>query len=329
MRSKLAVALVAPMVLLMGCGGSKHPQQQKIEGPVVPWVSAIPSQLAVRPPVANDCKAADLKPDGQIQFSSNGQGGAIAVLALKNHGSQACKLDGEPTVKIVHDGKPEQTDGPIARPPLIFPDTQYPLSYLKNIKPGEVAGLTITWTNWCDPAKGKARVAPKAVRVTLPNGGGDIDADYNAVPQCQDPTKGSTVGISPFESAKVASQGNWTDEPGAISASIPNQPVSGRRGEMLHFYVVFKNTSRATVRFVRCPAYVQQLVPAGQVDVRQLNCAHAKPIPPGKTEAFAMQIAVPKNAPLGGNGLFWGLDPFGAKQPEFSARATIAAGVKQ
>ena len=36
-----------------------------------------------------------------------------------------------------------------------------------------------------------------------------------------------------------------------------------------------------------------------------------------------MAIRVPKNAPLGGNGLFWALDPFGAKQPQINARATV------
>ena len=168
----------------------------------------------------------------------------------------------------------------------------------------------------------------EAVRLTLPNGG-HIDGDYNAVPQCLDPKSKSTVAVSPFETAKLPPTGSWTPESGSIVATVPNQPVSARRGETLHFVVVLTNRSRATVSFDRCPAYVQQLVPAGQVEVHTLNCAHAKPIPAGKTEAFAMEIAVPRNAPLGGNGLFWGLDPFGAKAPQISARATIEAAVKQ
>jgi hypothetical protein len=64
-------------------------------------------------------------------------------------------------------------------------------------------------------------------------------------------------------------------------------------------------------------------VPTGQVEVHELNCAAAKPIAAGKTEAFAIQIRVPKDAPIGGNGLFWGLDPFGAKQPQINARAVV------
>jgi len=105
---------------------------------------------------------------------------------------------------------------------------------------------------------------------------------------------------------------------------VIDQPVEAARGGLLHYVVVLKNTSRAPVRFDRCPSYVQQLVPAGQVEVHALNCRAAKPIAPGGSEAFAMQVRVPKNAPIGGNGLFWALDPFGAKAPQLNARATIA-----
>ena len=92
---------------------------------------------------------------------------------------------------------------------------------------------------------------------------------------------------------------------------------------MLHYVVVLKNLSKTTIRFDRCPAYVAQLVPAGQVDVHVLNCRAAKPLGPGKSEGFAMQIRVPKNAPYGPHGLFWALDPFGVKEPQLNARATI------
>jgi hypothetical protein len=225
-------------------------------------------------------------------------------------------------VKLLKDGGPRQVNAAIDRPPLIFPDTAYPLSALLAIRPGEFAGLTITWENWCDPeVPGKQRVAPSAVRITLPNGTGHLDADYNAVPTCRDAQRPSTIGVSPFETSKVKAASPWTAA--SVTASVPDQPVHAERGEMLRFVVVLKNTSRQTVRFDRCPSYVQQLVPAGQVEVHLLNCSAAKPIAPGKSEAFAMQIRVPKNAPVGGNGLFWALDPFGAKDPQLHARATV------
>ncbi|MDA0161780.1 DUF4232 domain-containing protein [Solirubrobacter ginsenosidimutans] len=326
MRSKLVIALVAPLLLMAGCGGSGKDAAPKFDGPVVPWASDQPPEFAARAPVSAPCQAADLAPHGQVDFEAYGNGGAIAVIALQNKGKQVCRLEGTPRVKLVKDGGPKQVNTALQRPPLIFPDTAYPLSDLLAIKPGEYVGVTVTWTNWCDPQiPGKTRVPPSAVRITLPNGTGHVDADYNAVPPCSDPKSPSSLGVSPFETAKVQAPQPWTS--GSVTASVPDQPVHARRGEMLRFNVVLKNTSRVPVTFDRCPSYVQQLVPMGQVDVHVLNCAAAKPIAPGRSEAFAMEIRVPKNAPVGGNGLFWALDAFGGKAPQINARATIDSGV--
>jgi hypothetical protein len=321
MRRKLAIALVAPLVFMAGCGGSKK-ADPKVDGPVVPWISSEPAELVERSPASTPCQAADLAVKGQVDFVANGQGGGIAVVALQNKGKQECRLEGRPSVRLVKSGGPEQVNAPIERPPVIFPDTAYPLSSLLALRPGEVAGLTVTWTNWCDPQiPGKKRLAPSAVRITLPNGTGHVDADYNAVPPCLDANRPSTIEVSPWETAKVKPLPPWTTA--TLTASVPNQPVRAKRGDLLRFVVVLQNKSRETVRFDRCPSYVQQLVPAGQVEVQVLNCDHAKPIAPGEREAFAMAIRVPKNAPLGGNGLFWALDPFGSKQPQLNARAVV------
>jgi hypothetical protein len=104
---------------------------------------------------------------------------------------------------------------------------------------------------------------------------------------------------------------------------VPGQPLHARRGGILRFLVVLRNASQTTARFERCPAYVQQLVPRGTVEVYALNCPAAHSIAAGKRLAFAMRVRVPKNAPLGRNGLFWELDPFGARAPQVHARVTI------
>ena len=36
-----------------------------------------------------------------------------------------------------------------------------------------------------------------------------------------------------------------------------------------------------------------------------------------------MRVRVPSDAPLGANGLFWELDPFGSRNPQLHARVTI------
>jgi hypothetical protein len=323
MRMKLVTGLVAPLVLIAGCGGSKNAGPE-FDGPVVPWTSSQPSQLAERSPAPTACRAAALAVQGQVDFEAYGNGGGIAVIALQNKGKQECRLEGTPRVRLVKSDGPQQVNNPIQRPPLIFPDTAYPLSSLLAVRPGEYAGLTVTWENWCDPQiPGKTRTPPSAVRITLPNGTGHVDADYNAVPPCSDPKSPSAIGVSPFETSKVKAAPPWTAASASIKASVPNQPVHAKRGELLHFTIVLQNTSHATVRFDQCPAYVQQLVPKGEVEVHSLNCSAAKPIAAGGREGFDMQIRVPKDAPVGGNGLFWSLDPFGAKQPQINARATV------
>src|SRR3954451_3379803 len=302
MRTKLAIALIA--VLMGGCGASKE-AAPTFDGPVVPWTSRQPSELGERTAVSAPCKAATLRVTGPVDFEAYGNGGGIAVVALQNTGKQVCRLEGSPRVTLVKDGGPKQVNTAIQRPPLIFPDTAYPVSSLLAIRPGEYAGLTLTWFNWCDPDTGSKRVAPSALRITLPNGSGHVDADFNAVPPCSDPSKPSEIGVSPFETSKVKPAPAGTAASASIKASVPNQPVRARRGEMLRFVVVLENTSHETVRFDRCPAYVQQLVPAGQVEVHVLNCAAAKAIAPRQREGFAIEIRVPKVAPAGGNGLFW------------------------
>src|SRR5690349_4391045 len=168
MRCKLAIALVVPCVLMGGCGGSKE-GAAKFDGPVVPWSSSRPPELADRAPVSTPCKAADLAVHGDFVFAAYGNGGGIAVVALQNKGKQDCRLEGRPRVRLVKDGGPRQVNKPLRRPPQIFPDTAYPLSSLLAIHPGEYAGLTVTWFNWCDPQiPGKQRTPPRAVRITLP-----------------------------------------------------------------------------------------------------------------------------------------------------------------
>jgi len=86
---------------------------------------------------------------------------------------------------------------------------------------------------------------------------------------------------------------------------------------------VLRNLDRTAVRFGRCPAHIEQLAPNGRPAVYELNCAGAHPIAPGGSEAFALELRVPKDALVGANGLFWALDPFGARAPQLTARVLV------
>jgi hypothetical protein len=321
-RASLPIALALLLVLTAGCSSDSKKQKTEAVVRAVPWTSKKPPQVAERTPAATPCRGADLRVPGQVKFVPRLQGG-IALVSIRNAGTHACRLTGRPRITFVKNGGPVQVQRPIPTTPSSFPETTYPVSTLLALRPGESGAVTITWDNWCDAVvKGKPHVPPSAVRMTLPDGRGSLDADYNAVPPCIDPNSPTTIGVSVFQPSLIpAGQRPWSTA--FLRASVPDQPVHARRGEILRFRVVLRNISRTTARFGRCPAYVQQLVPSGKVEVYDLNCAAAHPIAPGKSLAFAMQVRVPKDAPHGANGLFWELDPFGVGAPRLHARVKI------
>src|SRR3954471_10666918 len=141
MRMKSAIALVAPLVLMVACGGSKD-AAQKFDGPVVPWSSAQPAQLAERSPASTQCRAADLAIQGDVTFAPYGNGGGIAVVALQNKGKQACRLEGGPRVQFVKPGGPKQGKPGLGRPAVILPGPRFPVLGAPRNRPGEFAGLT-------------------------------------------------------------------------------------------------------------------------------------------------------------------------------------------
>ncbi len=310
-----------PLVVAAGCSSSSSKHERAVVAPAVPWIAAKPAQVAEREPVARACRAEDLEPPKQVKFVPRLRGG-VALVPLRNVSDRACRLVGRPGVVFVKDGGPVQVVKPFPTTPANFPETTYPASSLLALRPGESGDVTIAWDNWCDPVvPGQPHVPPSALRITLPAGRGSIDTDYNAVPPCIDPNSPATIGVSVFQPNLVRTGRPWTNA--FLRATVPGQPVHARRGAVLRFRVVLHNASRTTVRFDRCPAYAQQLVPRGGVEAFTLNCRAARPLAPGKSLAFAMRLRVPQSAPLGGNGLFWELDPFGARAPQVHARVTI------
>jgi Protein of unknown function (DUF4232) len=323
-RNTAPIGLLVLATLVGGCASSKHQTATtQAARPAVPWTSERPPQLAERNGTAPPCRAAGLViADKTVQFAPSGEGG-IAVVAIHNNGDRACSLSGRPTARMVKKDGPRQVQiSPAASPPT-FPYVSYPASTLRQLRPGENAGLTISWANWCDPKiLGKPHVPPSAIRITLPHGRGSLSADYNAVPGCFEPGAPSRIGAAVFQPSQVPLRTPWTHA--LVQAQIPGQPLHGRRGEILHFRVVLHNLSDFSVPFSTCPAYIQQLAPTGKTEAYRLNCAQAHPIKRGRRIAFAMQLRVPADAPTGGNGLFWLLDPFGAQAPEAIARVLIA-----
>ncbi|MGZ4257907.1 MAG: DUF4232 domain-containing protein [Gaiellaceae bacterium] len=320
MHARLWVFFVL-LVVVAGCDSGSKPAHPGVTGPAVAWTSTRPSQLAERPAASRFCHASGLALRGQVKFVLRLQGG-YAVIPVRNAGKQPCRLTGRPLVRLVKQGGPRQVQQPIAPAPSTFPEVTYPPPSLLALRPGESAAVTVSWTNWCDlKVPGKPHVPPKALRITLPAGRGHLDADYNAVPPCLDPKRSSVIGVSDFQTTPIPRGKPWSAA--LLTATVPDRPLHARRGGVLHYRVVLKNRSSTTVRFGRCPVYVEQLVPAGKIEAYLLNCGGAHAIAPGKSLAFAMEVAVPRKSLLGPNGLFWALDPFGAAAPQLNVRVVV------
>lgn len=110
---------------------------------------------------------------------------------------------------------------------------------------------------------------------------------------------------------------------GAVARREGGGPLTGTRGRVARFAVRLRNRYAAAVPFVRCPLLVEALVPAGRSEVHQLNCRAALSIPPKGARTFEMRIHVPADARVGANGLFWELDPLGARAPEVVSRLQV------
>jgi hypothetical protein len=318
-------------VIAAGCGGGNEHRKPVSVTPLVGWAdSAVPELQAPDVALAPPCRASQLraaKPGFVFQATASGGAGSVE---LRNAGDAACSLSGRPAVRFVGARRaPRQQQVELPPQGAQFPQVLRPQGWLRSIPPGGSASLSIDWRNWCVPGAGSAKrplEPPDAVRVTLPAGRGSLDVDYNAVTTCERPEDPSTIGIRPFQPPPLPSGQPSTDA--TLTAKISALDGTGttlhaRRGQVLRYSVALRNEGSASAGFQRCPLVAQFLAPAGTVDAHPLNCKAAKPIAPRASQRFEMRLKVPANAPEGANGLFWELDPLGARTPQAVARVIV------
>lgn len=325
MRRLAAAAVLA--LALAGCSAGHDPNA---DVRLVPWDDAVPAQLrdasAAPAPL---CQPAVLKVVGDGFTFAPAISGGTGELTLRNAGTGACRVMGRPDVRIVGAvPAPEQQQVPLPSQPPAFPAVVPPDSTLAALPPGAAVTLDVDWRNWCVPAMqgAAAAVPPQAIRLTLPEGAGTIDAGYDAVPPCDTPGAAATVAVRPFQPAPLAATAPWTST--AVQATIqplPGGDLSGTRGGTARYAVLLRNPSAVPIPFDRCPLVVELLAPAGRPEAHQLNCRAAGQLPAHGSLKFEMRIDVPADAPAGNNGLFWELDPTGGQSPEAVSRLVIAA----
>jgi Domain of unknown function (DUF4232) len=317
-RTPAALVLVLLAALVAGCRGG----QGAAPPPDVPWAGQVPAELVPHPVApAPRCRAARLRVLGAgLLFQPAAGGGGTGTLRLRNAGAAPCRLDGRPGVAFVGASPaPAQRQVALGAGTPPFPALLPPAAGLLALPPGGVATLGVDWRNWCEP--GTRPVPPRAARLTLPGGGGVLEVGYSAVTSCVDPARPSTVGVRPFQPAPLATPGAWT--PLRVQAAIEPAPHA-RRGQPATYTVELRNASTTgTLRFDRCPTVAQYLAPAGATEAHLLNCAAARPLPPGAALRFQMRLVVPAGAPLGPNGLFWALDATGSQPLEVVSRLVV------
>jgi hypothetical protein len=325
------------MVLLVaGCGGhggdGSHAVKRSVE--LVPFDAEEPAALSE--PTASPapaCRASQLKVEGQgLQLVPGTQNGGTGGIVLRNGGSRPCRLTGRPKLRFVGGTAPPKQEQRALEPdPPAFPKVAPASDSLLALAPGERAVLGVEWENWCPQASAAAKQKgvrpPKALRVTLPGLASSVDVNYSAVVSCVHQRQPSLISVRPFAPQPLQAKTAFTTAPMTVKLHPLDGgggTLSGRRGQDLRFSVELHNASSTdTVRFDQCPLVAEKFAPVGPTEAHQLNCAAAAAIGPGGVQWFEMRVHVPREAPLGANGLFWRLDPAGEFGPQAVTRVVV------
>src|SRR5574341_1269021 len=164
--------ICAVAVLLAGCSATHRDPASKV--PLVPWDGAVPPQLQAGHVVpASPCRASRLRVVGDGFLFQPAIAGGTGSVTLRNAGPGACRLTGRPDVRLVG-AVPAPRQRQVVVPAELpgVPTVVPPDATLYALPAGGTATLGVDWRNWCVPRVRKAPVPPRAVRITLPGGGG-------------------------------------------------------------------------------------------------------------------------------------------------------------
>jgi len=303
------VLALTGIVLIAACG-AVHPLTTSQQ--TVPWLPlaadltpipvASPQAVPV-PPGTPVCTLADL--DGAF-IGRNGAGGhALASFAFSGRRSQACQVEGTPSVALLDaagrdlgfkDRAPFFTDE-LSGPALVQPGPAP--SEGEGLKYGQ-AGFTIDWVSQPEACPGEAGSQIGIVRVGMANVGTFI-FHLPLVPiayACQG------VGVGALAGPPIQVE---SPEPPVLDPAIA-APTKVKAGEQLKYLVSLTNPTKLPLDLRRsCPNYEEELFadtvhgspPLGGKHFYALNCKAAGMLEPGKPMSFAMVLQVPADAAPG------------------------------
>jgi hypothetical protein len=293
----------------------------------VPWVALPPSHQVAQEPApvpsppltlpagAQACTAGQLEGVGD----NGGAGGGHHDLPvfLRNKSAQTCWLEGYPDIVILDaSGKALAqavgessrgtyfSDGRVVRLPMDVGTPALNTNIMATINQNVASGQAFFNVEWHDCAQRQAAT----MRVTLPNGGGQLQVPYNF--------QGPQSAACPVAGAPRFSLSRGPFSPGAVTWTIPYvpfrvtiaAPASVARGTTLVYRVTVANLSTDDHLLDPCPDYTEILGAKEPVAEYQLNCAAVGRIPAGKSVTFEMKMDVPATVPAGRTRLLWALD---------------------
>lgn len=285
MKTTLRYLYPLTALLLVACGGSTRTYSH---ASVIPWVNrpAIVEATNVAGTSASTCAP------GQLALESGRQGAlhgmATQELLIRNMGSNACSVRAPLTISV--SGKPGRSALAAGTA-----DQQFTLPAGGSLTavigtPGACSGS--------DPSKASPHTM---ATLDLPSGSvGPANIYLDA--QCG---AASVVTLIPSDTSTKPA-----DSPLAGLVLSITAPTTVNRGHLLTYTLHLSNPTAVTIVLDPCPNYTEILNAGGVVvsSSYQLNCAAAGPIEPGKSQDFAMQMAVPSNASIGSAKLGWKFD---------------------
>jgi len=300
MRTALAFALFMALVA-DGCGSS----HQTAAGPV-PWVNRplpryeIPAPKVIPYPVsAQPCRASALR-------ISEGRGGAAAGtlyerLVFTNISRRTCLLRGYPTIEALASSGTHITLHPRREGFTFF--------YLvpANLAPGGHSFVSLATSDGCDNGSRKATIY-RQPSITIANG--------ETVHAAAGVRITEVCGLFVSSFGLPARYTPVAPAPGTPATAVARAhvPASIGAGTVLHYTVTLSNPTKSTIRLKPCPGYSEGIYASGLVVRRSLalNCDGVGAIGAHDHVTYAMELAVPRDAPAGVSKFSWSLnDPNG------------------
>jgi hypothetical protein len=212
-----------------------------------------------------------------------------AFIALRNTGSAACTLSGTPRVVASAAGHVTVVAGREPMPP----DDE-----IADTAPGGTVVVRVDVPTYCkaNPTGAIGRAMPyHSLVIPIPGGGAKKVGGLRLSFPCG-------MSTTPFYTPKPGP----TYPPDLLASLVPRLrlPATVRRGTTLDYEVDLYNPGDRPVALSPCPAYLEHSDVPTKLLYR-LDCRSVHSVPAHGEVRYAMEMAIPADAPVGPMGMWW------------------------